>query len=135
DAGRADELRYDDALRAVNDKGTVRGHQREVAHENRLLDLLAGLPHCELGLDEERRRERDIARAALLLVVLGLPELVVEEPQLHTITGEVCYRVDLIEELAKALALEPFEGIELNLDEIGQLQYVWNLCISLPDAR
>ena len=39
--GRADELRHDDALGAVDDERALLGHHREVAHEDRLLLDLA----------------------------------------------------------------------------------------------
>ena len=53
-AGRADQLRDDDALGAVDDEGALGGHQREVAHEDGLgLDLTGEVVH-ELGVDVER---------------------------------------------------------------------------------
>ena len=48
-ARRADELRDDDALGAVDDERAALGHPREVAHEDRLLADLAGL-----AVDEAR---------------------------------------------------------------------------------
>src|SRR5690606_14766035 len=54
DAGRTDELGDDDALRAVDDEGALLGHEREVAHEDRLgLDLAREVVH-ELGVHVQR---------------------------------------------------------------------------------
>src|SRR5690606_1816812 len=54
DAGRADELRNDGALGAVDDERALAGLQREVAHEDRLGLDLTGLVVHELGLDVQR---------------------------------------------------------------------------------
>ena len=58
DAGRADELRDDDTLGAVDDEGALVGHQREVAHEDRLALDLAGLVVHELGGRRRAARRR-----------------------------------------------------------------------------
>lgn len=42
-AGRTHQLGYDHPLRAVDDKGSAFGHQREIAHKNVLLFHFAGL--------------------------------------------------------------------------------------------
>ena len=70
DAGRADQLGDDDTLGAVDDEGALVGHQREVAHEDRLALDLAGLVVHELGGDEERRGVGEVLLLALLDGVL-----------------------------------------------------------------
>src|SRR4029079_11795967 len=53
DTGRADELRHDDTLGAVDDEGALGRHEREVAHEDGLrLDLTGEVVH-ELGVHVE----------------------------------------------------------------------------------
>jgi hypothetical protein len=65
-AGRADELRDDHALGAVDDERAVLGHHREVAHEDTLLADLA-----RLRVDEaDGHRERCLV-GQVLLAALG----------------------------------------------------------------
>ena len=104
DAGRADELRHDDTLGAVDDERALLGHEREVAHEHRLgLDLTREVVH-ELGVHVERRGEGLAALLALVDRVLGLFELGVRERELHRL-AEVFDRGDLLEDLVEAGAL------------------------------
>ena len=71
DAGRADQLRGHHALGAVDDEGALVGHDREVAHEDRLgLDLTGGAV-LELGLDVELAGIGVVSLPALLDRVLG----------------------------------------------------------------
>ncbi len=101
DAGRADELRHDDALGAVDDERALVGHEREVAHEDRLrLDLTREVVH-ELGLDVQRGRVRLAALLALLERVLLLLQERVREGELHRLR-EVLDRRDLLEDLLEA---------------------------------
>ena len=65
-ARRADELRHDDALGAVDDERAALGHPREVAHEDRLLADLAGLVVDERDRDGQRARVGEVLLAALL---------------------------------------------------------------------
>ena len=112
DAGGAHQLADHDALGAVHDEGALRGHHREVAHEDLgLLDLPGVLPclDVEAGVDPERGAEGHVALPALLLIELGHPELVVKEAQLVVLAGVVGDRVDLVEELPQPLATEPSE--------------------------
>ena len=71
DAGRADELGDDDALRAVDDEGPVVRHEREIPHEHGRVDDLVLHLVDETHLDAQRKRIRRIAVAAFLFVVLG----------------------------------------------------------------
>ena len=101
DAGRADQLRDDDALGAVDDERALVGHEREVAHEDRLGLDLAGLVVHELGGDEQRRGVGEVALLALLDGVLRVLEARVRERQGHR-PGEVLDRADLLEDLLQA---------------------------------
>ena len=65
-ARRADELRDDDALGAVDDERAALGHPREVAHEDRLLADLARLVVDERDRDGQRARVGEVLLAALL---------------------------------------------------------------------
>ena len=104
DAGRADELRHDDTLGAVDDERALAGLEREVAHEDRLGLDLTGLVVHELGLDVERGGVRLAALLALLdRVLLGL-EVRVRERELHRL-AQVLDRRDLLEDLLEAADL------------------------------
>ena len=137
DARRADQLRDDHALGAVDDERALAGHHREVAHEDLgFLDLagvLAGLD-VQPGVDAQRRGVRHVALAAVLLVVLGLAELVVEKPQLVVLAGVIRDWVELAEELLQSLFLEPLERVKLGLDKISDLELVCNLAVRLAGA-
>ena len=136
DARRADELADDDALGAVDDECALVGHPRVVAHVDALALDLAGLLDEELDVDVERLAEGQVLRPALLLGVLGRPELVVEELELHDLAGEVLDRADLIEQFAKPLVDEPGERVELEFDQVGDLELLVADAIDLPiDAR
>ena len=85
-AGRAMQLRDDDALGAVHHEGAVTGHQRNLAEVDfLLLDVLdraaavLDVPDDELNLDLERRGVSHAALMAFLDVVLGRAELVADE--------------------------------------------------------
>ena len=101
DTGRADQLGHDDTLGAVDDEGALVGHQREVAHEDRLALDLAGLVVHELGGDEQRRGVGDVALLALVDRVLRRLEPVIAERQRHG-AAEVLDRRDLLEDLLQA---------------------------------
>ena len=126
DAGRTDELRHDDALRAVDDEGALVGHLREVAHEDDLLLDLAGVAVREDGTHEHRCREGHLLLAALGLgelrpgaeVLVGGVELELE----LQVTGVVGDRRDVTERLGETLGHEPLERLTLDSDEIGKLQ-------------
>src|SRR6185312_4725335 len=122
DARRADELADDDALGAVDHERALVGHPRVVAHVDALALDLARLLDQELDVDVERLAERQVLRPTLLLGVLGRPELVVEELELHDLAGEVLDRADLVEQLAETLLDEPAERVELELDQVGDLE-------------
>ena len=64
DAGGADELADNDAFRAVDDKGTMVGHEGKIAHENVGFLDLAGFTVLETDKDLERGRIGDITLAA-----------------------------------------------------------------------
>ena len=81
DAGRAVQLRNDNALGAVDDEGAVRRHQRDVAEEDFLLLHVAQALDAGLGVlvvnlqadgDLQRSRVGHAALFALCLVVLQL---------------------------------------------------------------
>ena len=126
-AGRPHQLADDHALGAVDDEGALVGHHGEVAHEDLgLLDLprvLTGLD-VQAGVDAQRGAEGHVPLAALLLVELGRPEVVVEEAQLVVLAGVVRNGIDLVEQLPKTLLPEPLEGVQLRLDQVADLELV-----------
>ena len=121
DARRAHQLADHDALGAVDDEGPEVRHPRVVAHVDALPLDLAGLLDQELHLDVQRAAVGQVARAALELGVLRVPELVIQELQLHHLGGEVLDRADLVEQLPQALLHEPGERADLELDEVRDL--------------
>jgi len=104
DARAADQLGEDDALGAVDDEGAALGHEREVAHEDRLALDLAGRVVHELGGDEQGRGVGLVALLAVLDRVLDLFEAVVTEAQRHR-AAEVLDGGDLLEDLLEARAV------------------------------
>ena len=54
-AGRTHELAHDNALRAVDDEGALLRHEREIAHEHRLLLHLSGFFINKAHGDAQRR--------------------------------------------------------------------------------
>src|SRR2546427_2143423 len=102
-AGRAHQLRYDDALGAVDDEGPLVGHHGEVAHVDLGLLDLPRLLNSESGPDSQRRGVCHVAVAALFDRELRLPEFVVEELQLEVLAGVVGDGVDFVEQLAQAI--------------------------------
>ena len=120
-AGRTDELRHDDALRAVDDKGAVIRHEREIAHEYFLIDDFVFDLVDEPHFDAERERVRRVAVPALFLVILGLiAEFMTEKIQFEVIriVGD---RRKVIKNFADALFDERPVRVLLDLDEIGDI--------------
>ncbi len=98
DARRADQLGDDDALGAVDDEGAAVGHEREVAHEDRLALDLTGVVVGELRRDVERSGVGEVLLLALVDGVLGVVEDRVLEGERHRL-AEVLDRGDLLEDL------------------------------------
>jgi hypothetical protein len=142
DARRPDQLAHDDAVGAVDDERALVGHQREIAHEDRLRLDLAGLVVHELRGDEERRGVGEVLLLALVHRVLRLVELRSRETQGHR-PLEVLDRTDLLEDLREAglvgdraalgpglldtrlpgrVAHQPVEGVDLEGEQIRGFQ-------------
>ena len=117
-ARRADELRDDHALGAVDDERALLGHHGEVAHEDPLLaDLARVLVH-----EADRHRERDLIGQVLLTALLdrelGLTELVLAELHRER-AGVVLDGRDVVDRLPKPFLQEPVEGSLLDVDQVG----------------
>ena len=116
-----DELRDDDALRAVDDEGTVFGHEREIAHEHFLVDDFFLDLVDEAHFHAQRQRIRCVAVAALLLVVFGRgAERMVEKIQLEVI-GVIGNGRKVLKDFADALFDERSVRFLLDLDKVGDL--------------
>ena len=135
DARRADELADDDAFGAVDDEGAPLGHDGEVAEEEALFLDFAGLLDAEFDINEERLGEREVTLAALFFGVFRGPQFVVAKNEVHLGPGEVLDRRDLVEEFAQADANEPVEGIELDLNEVGDIENAGNASVRFDFAR
>ena len=115
-AGGAVELRYDHALRAVDDERPQRGQHREVTEVDLLLDDVLGaalvaqvLPHDQAEGGLERGGIGHIPLHALLHVVLGLAERVPYELQ-GEVSVHVRDREDLVEDALEADVLALARG-------------------------
>ena len=119
DAGGAHELADDDALRTVNDEGTLAGHERKVTHEDVLLDDLSSFFVGEAGFDGERRGIGSVAVAAFVLGIFGFAEWFGRDDKFkfQVLAGEIFDGGDFAKEFAQAFLLEPFKGVKLDLDE------------------
>ena len=143
DARGADELRDDDALGAVDDEGTLVGHQREVTDEHGLRLDLARLVVDELSGHEQRGGVGDVAVLALLDGVLGLLETMVAEGQRHRLVeildggdlgenllqpgagvhvGTTCCQALLDVSLPGLVSDEPVVGVDLKIEQVGDLE-------------
>ncbi len=127
-ARRTNNLRDDDALRAVDDKRAGIGHAREIAHEQLLLLDLTGLLVAQTHPHAQRAGICGVARLALLhgvAVFRIVVERVVDERQLQ-IAGVVADGPDILEHLAQTVRQKPLIRFFLNLDEVRHLQDVRN---------
>ena len=117
-AGRTDQLRNNDALRAVNHKGAAVGHQGELAHEYfGFLDLTALLVQ-KAGGNAQSGSIGCIALLALDHAVIGLfVQLVVDKIQ-DQISREVRNAGNIVENLFEALFQKPLIGILLDLNQV-----------------
>ena len=121
DAGGTNDLRDYDALGAVDDEGTARSHDREIAHEDLLLLDLLGLLVAQADADLQGCGVRCVAGLALLLGVLGLlVHRVVDEAQLQ-IAGVVGDGIYILEHLAQSRFKEPLVGAFLDLQEVWHI--------------
>ena len=126
-ARRAHQLAHDDALGAVDDEGAGRRHHRDVPDEQLLVLDLPFAGAGTLGVEPhghvERGRERGLALAALFLGLLGFLELVALEGQLEPPAGEVLDGRYLLEQLFETIGLEPFERVQLHLNQVRNVEY------------
>ncbi len=130
DARRTDQLRYDHALAAIDDKSRRVSHQWEVTHKDFLLGDLTGFPVQQLYLHPQRRGERDVTFAAFLFRVFRLAKIEIAKVQLQRlIKGR--NRRDLGEQLLETLILKPFEAVQLHFRQARQLEYGWRARVIL----
>ena len=123
-ARRADQLRHDDALGAVDDERAALGHPREVAHEDRLLADLARLVVDERDGDRQRARVGEV-----LLLALGDRGRRLVEAELAEVDGQVAGvvldRRDVVDRLPEPSLLridQPLERAELDIDQVGDVK-------------
>ncbi|MNS88837.1 hypothetical protein D3C72_1228280 [compost metagenome] len=120
DTRRTHDLGDDDALGTVDDEGAVLGHDRQLADEDLLLLDFAGLLGDETDGNAEGLGVRSIPGAAFLDGILGLTQGIIgEEVKLETVRV-IDDRREGDELLFQALIEEPFEGLLLDLDQIGK---------------
>ena len=127
-----DQLRDDDALGTVDDKGALIGHHGEIAHEDQLLLDLTGLLIGQANIGQQRSLIGHILLAALINRVSGVAELVITKGDLQHMVLALD-RTGLLESLAKSIGHEALKALLLNGDEIRQLHHLGDL--SEVDAR
>ena len=136
-AGRADQLRNDDALRAVNDKGAVLRHQREIAHKDVLIDDFFLHLIDKAHFYPKRHGIGRVAVAALFFVILGLVSEFVTEKIQFEMVGVVGNGREIFEHFAHALFDERAVRILLdlyevrNVDDLIDLAEFPSLCLAV----
>ncbi len=119
DARRAVHLRYDDALRAVDDEGAVQRHERHVAHVHVLLldvldrlrpGILVDIEHDQAQRHLQRCGVGQVTLPALVHVELRRFELVLDEFE-HRGAREIGNREDRLENGLQALVGTPALGL------------------------
>ena len=120
--GRADDLRNDDTLSAVNDEGAAVGHNGEITHKDILLFDFLGLGVAQPHTDLDGLCIGSVPLLALLNGVLGLVfHGVIQEAQLQ-LAREVGDYANILEDLAQAFIQEPLIGVLLDLQHVGHFQ-------------
>ena len=106
-AGGTYDLRDDDTLSTVDDKGAARGHEREVAHEDLLLLDLLGFEIAQTNADLQGCGVCCVSCLTLFLVVLGLfVHGIVNEAELE-LTAVVGDRIGISENFTQAGLQKP----------------------------
>ena len=125
-ARRANQLGYDNALRAVDDEGAVLGHQREIAHEHfGFLDFMG----IAVGQANRNLQRRGIGCIALLALFHRVFRLVVQriirkfQNQAFAVIGD---RRNVRQNLPKAFLQKGLVRILLHLNQIGYCQRLFN---------
>ncbi len=136
---RTDQLRNHHALGTIDDKGALLGHFREVTQEDvrfyRLRNIGAGQQHRNIkwaGISE-------VAFNTLIDGVLGVFKPIFKAPllgfravprevQLHAFVVRFNWR-NFMKEINEALFLQAFEGIQLDIDQIGEVKNNRDTCI------
>ena len=138
DAWRTHELRYHDALGAVDDEGALFGHLREVAHEDDLLlDFTSGLVQ-ESRAHKHRRGIRHVALATFGNGELRLrAEVFVVRIELELqlqVVAEPLDRRNVVECFLQPFLKEPLEAVALYRDQVRQLESFGEGCERIPFA-
>ena len=129
---RTDELRHHDALRAVDDEGTVVGHQGEVPHEDLVLLDVVGLEVGHADADLEGRLVGDVALLALLNRIAGIRiDRVADEIDLG-LAHEIDDRRRVAQHFVHSDVKKPLERFLLHLDQVRHLEDVLDLGKTLP---
>ena len=121
--GGTNQLAYDDALCAVDDKGTGVCHERQIAHEDFVLLVLVLILIVQPHFDLHRGCICGIPLLALRNAVLCL---IAVELKIHKIQTEVSGKIlngeNIAEYLPQSLSQEPVVRILLDLYEVRHLQ-------------
>ena len=120
-AGRTDKLGNDDAFRAVDDKGAVFRHEREITHKDFLIDhLFLHFVH-EADFHAQGKSVRRVAVAAFFFVIFRFAaEFMIQKIQFKVV-GIIGDRGEILEDLADTLVDKGIVGILLDLHEVGDI--------------
>jgi hypothetical protein len=147
--GRAVKLRHDHPLGAVDDEGTGRRHQRDLAHiDFLLLDFLDGIRCFAVEDDQANLRPQGRGKGQSPLLALGDVESRFGEREAHKLQARIATVADDRENGGKCslqsliLALrhwhgglqESREGLELSRQQVGNIKHADALGETLADT-
>src|SRR3989344_4094187 len=118
DSIRASELRHYNALHAVDDKGSVRGHPWEIREENFLLLFFSGRFILELHHHRKRRLVRAHASLRVVLIPPHVTKREFGEFQCKLLAGVVVDGRKFLENALRATIHKLLEGRKLTLHQI-----------------
>ncbi len=130
-SGRTHQLRNDNTLRAVYNKRSAVGHEREIAHEDLAFLDLARFGVCKPCHHHKTCR---VGYVALLALRNGIFQIIVEAVinKGHLKCSVIVRdRRHFAEYLPQTLIQKPVVRILLNLDKVGHIQHFVNSCEAL----
>ena len=136
DSRGAHQLGHHDTLSAVDDEGSLLGHQGKVPHKDRLLLDLTSVLVLERGSYEDGRGEGHVLLLALLYRELRRrTQILVRRVELklqRECLAEVGDGAEVPERVGNAISTEPLERLPLDVDEMGQREDFLQIAERIP---